>query len=175
MDTCTGILSIEQLQDIHFKRSGLVYGIINGELIFKTNSFDLYIDMFAIVKRMLGVIPITNIWLSDVPCAICIDYLTVIMDSIDVYPVLNIESLKANGSKYAAFRELGCLAKLSAKGFPVKAWDWNMFHLIYGQTCDYSSTANFNTQYRNNKFITENFLNFLTGCATKDILAKLCV
>ena len=123
---------------------------------------------------MVGVTTVNDVWLSHVPCSICIDYLAVIFGPFAVKPVLHIESLRPSGSNYEVLQELGCLAKLTTTEYRIKAWDWKVFDATYGQSCDYYSTANQNTTYMKHKKYTESVVIFLGGKFSRDALVLMC-
>lgn len=175
IDNCiSSILSSDQVEDIQFQQSGLLYIIINGQLVISRRPLDLYIKLSRIVSRMVGITSMIDVWFSHTPCAHCIDYLDMLFGSFTVKPILHVESLRYNGSNYDIIRDLGCLAKLSTKEFHLKPWDWSIFSAKYGLSCDYYSTAKHSTEYKTQKNYTETLLVFLEKNFTRSALVDLC-
>ena len=174
-DTCiNGILSSNQVQDIQFQHSDLLFVIVNGQLVSRKSPLDLYIELFWKVNQIVGTTSVIDIWFSHAPCSECINYLELMFGSFMVKPVLHIESLRYNGSNFDIIQDLGCLAKLTTRGFDLKPWDWDVFRETNGVSCDYYSDAKNNTEYMIQKNYTRSLLVFLEEDLTGSVLIELC-
>ena len=172
-DNCTSILSRAEVLDIQSQQDQ-IYIIINGIVIIKDNTLDVYVELHKIVSEMDRDIDIIDVWLSHVPCPACVNYLEWIFYSFPVKPFLHFESLQYDGFSYEMLRELGCLAKLKTGEFHLAAWDWGAFSIINGGVCQYYLTAQDNTDYLKRKEYTKTLLEFLNRSFTASTITNLC-
>ena len=172
-EPCTGEILLSHVQDIQFHQSNLQYIIINGQLISKPVTFDLFFELYQVVRQIAGSTTVIDVWFSHVPCAACITYLDLIFGPFAVKPVLHIESLQYKGTNYKTLRDIGCLAKLRTRNYQLKAWDWDVFRTKH-DSCDYYSASKSNTEYTTKRIYTEKFMNFFEGNFTNSSLAELC-
>lgn len=174
MDTCKGIVSSEQVQDIKFHKSGILYIVINGTLIAKREPLDLYIELFRIVSMMVqDSTSVVDVWFSHTPDLASIEFLNYIFNSFTVMPVLHIQSIYHNGMAYEMLRDVGCLADLS-RNYSVFVWNWDLFSDIYGY-CNYYSSSELNPDYMKMTGFTTAMMDFFKMDSRRsDLLIELC-
>ena len=168
------MLSSDQVQDIKFHKSDMMYIIVNGNLISKNNSLDLFTELYRLVFLILQHNDnLVDIWFSQIPDSTSIGYLNIILNRIRVKPVLHIESLSLNGTKLEFIRELGCLVILSTN-YHIVTWNWEEFNTMYNN-CTYYSFPKNNAEYINQKRLTERVFTVLEREFEKiDMLSILC-
>ena len=173
-ENCNGVLSSDQIQDIKFHKSDMMYIIINGNLISKKNPLDLFTELHHFVFLILQHHDhLADIWFSQIPDSTSIAYLNIILNNVRVQPVLHIESLSLNGTKLEFIRELGCLVKLSTN-YHIVTWNWEEFSTMYNH-CTYYSIPENKAEYINQTRLTKRIFAVLERDFERiDTLSSLC-